>query len=48
MSNATNDRVASTVNIEGMLLASEAVLVKGKLRGCQGRIPWESTAPDRN
>jgi hypothetical protein len=36
----TIDKVTSTVDVEGTPLASEAVLVKRKLRGCQGRIPW--------
>ena len=37
----TIDQVTSTVNMKGIPIASEAVLVKGKLRGCLSRIPCE-------
>jgi hypothetical protein len=37
----TIEQVTSTVNVEGLPIASEAVLVKGKLWGCQGHIPCE-------
>ena len=35
------DQVMSTVNIKGILIASKAVLIKGKLRGCLSHISCE-------